>query len=90
MNEDERHDLLIRLETKISEMCNRLGSVERELKKRQCLLHQNQIATIEKNFDPMKCSKNSEKIAVVEKLTWAALLTGVTLIIKSFWSAVNV
>ena len=89
MNEDEAHDLLIRLETKIGVLCNEMADVKSELRKRQCLLHESKIASFEKSFDPSKCSTNTEKIKTIEKLTWAALLTGITLVGKSLWSAVT-
>ena len=63
--------------------------VEKELKKRQCLLHTNQIKDLRESFNPSICSRNTEKIATIEKLTWAAILTsmtvGATVVIKSIW-----
>ena len=89
MTEPEK--TLIRIEVKLTDLCKRTASVESELKKRQCLLHTNQINDLRDNFDPAICSKNTEKIATIEKLTWAAILTamtvGVTVVIKSMWNS---
>ena len=96
MHSTEQTELLIRLEATMSQMCQNqkilttdLDAIKQELSKRQCLLHTNQIQKLEHAFDPKQCSKNTEKIATLEKLTWAALITGVGLVVKSFWSAVT-
>ena len=93
MDNKDKNDLLIRLETKITELCKKVDDVEIELKKRQCILHTNQIKDLRESFDPAVCSRNTEKIATIEKLTWAAILTsmtvGLSLIIKSFWASVT-
>jgi len=96
MTEQERNDLLIEISVQIKSVHKRLESVESEmkaveceLKKRQCLLHTKQIENLEKDFDPAVCAKNGEKIKTIEKLTWAALITLVGLIAKSFWSAIT-
>lgn len=100
MNDAEQNDLLIRLEANISQMCasqksltKEVNSMKHELSKRQCLLHTNQIQKLERSFDPMQCSRNTEKIMTIEKLTWAAVLTSISvaigLMIKSVWSAMT-
>jgi len=97
MNDTEKNDLLIRLEAKMSQMCinqitltTELNNMKQELSKRQCLLHTNQIQKLEKDFDPKQCSKNTEKIATIEKLTWAAVLTSMSvaigLVVKAMWT----
>lgn len=85
----EEHDVLIRVETKIEAVCKRLDGVEKELKKRQCLLHSKQIDILENSFNPVLCSTHDEKIKTIEKLTWGAVLMALGLIGKSLWSAIS-
>lgn len=88
--------LLIRLELKITQICtnqkmlqDELEKVKTELASRVCLLHTNQIENLNHNFNASTCSRHAEKLKTLEKLTWAAIVTAIGLVLKSFWSAVS-
>jgi len=89
MTEDERNDLLVEIKTQMKTVCARMSGVEEELKKRQCLLHTNQIDALQQVVNPAMCNVNTEKIKTLEKLTWAAVIAAIGLIAKSFWSAIS-
>ena len=85
MTETERNELLVALDVNMKNMCKRMEGVEKELKKRQCLLHSKQLKDLEDEFDPKLCVVHSQKLSLIMWLGVIIAGSSLVTLIKVFW-----
>ena len=71
MDNQEAHDLLIRIDTRLGSIETRMGRMEVAQSKRLCHTNAEKIKTLEQRVKgKLPCQTNSEKIRTVEKIVW--------------------
>jgi hypothetical protein len=86
MNDNEAHDLLIRIDASQVDMTRRLGLIEGKLEQRLCHTNAEKIRKLEEKAGlPLPCQTNTEKIKTHEKFIVAAIMASLIATVKSFW-----